>query len=482
MRSRAGLVVLVRRFVVACVVVSVVLAVAFAAADRFAIGAFGKRTTVQIRAGVLAPDVPARPANFLLFGHDEFGNSDTMMVVHVDPAVPVPLLVSFPRDLIVNIPGHGTGQLNSAYPLGGAALLIQTLRDDFHFPIQHFLQVDFATFPKVIDAIGNVKIWFPTAVHDPYIGLDIEHSGCVSLNGTTALAYVRSRHYYVPDNLTHPAPWSWNTPAQQGGQGWTATGSDIDRIPRQQYFLRTLAQTAISRTNDNPLRIIGLVNAVMSHLTTDTALTLNELKALVRTFRRLKPADVQMTTLPWTSDPANPNRVIVKYPDATSVLDQLANFTPPAPFEPKLLNPHKITVDVVNGSGVPGIAGQVLHTLVAAGFRPTGPAGNADRSTYANTEIQWAPKKGAQGITVAFAAGTAHLTQALTTANTHGADVLVIVGRDWNALHHNLTALPGTHHPTTKTQTPTTTTTTPTVDTRFIPTNPKTGGVLVGCP
>ena len=219
MRSGAALIVLLRRFLVACVVVSLVAATAVATADRFAIGAFGKRTTVRLRAGVLAPQIAAQPANFLLFGHDEFGNSDTMMVAHVDPAVPTPLVVSFPRDLIVNIPGHGTGQLNSAYPLGGAALLIQTMQADFHFPIQHFLKVDFATFPKVIDAIGNVKIWFPTAVHDPYIGLNVDQPGCVSLDGPMALAYVRSRHYYVPDKTANPAPWSWNYSAQQGGQG-----------------------------------------------------------------------------------------------------------------------------------------------------------------------------------------------------------------------------------------------------------------------
>ena len=474
----------VRRFATACVVVTVLSASTLVLGDRFGRHEFAKRTTVHLADGVLAPEDPAQPANFLLIGHDAFGNSDTMMVAHVDPAVPIPLVVSFPRDLEVNVPGHGEEQLNAAYPQGGAALLIETLESDFHIPIQHYLQVDFSGFPKIVDAIGKVKVWFPTPVHDPYIGLNIPQRGCVSLDGQTALAYACSRHYYVPDDLADPAPWSWDYPAQQGGQGWTAIGSDLDRIPRQQYLLRTLAQTAITRTGDNPLRIFGLVDAVMTHLTTDQTLTLNDLKALVRSFRDLKPSAVDMTTLPWATDPANPNRVIVKYPDATAVLNQLANFVLPLASLPRLVKPDTVTVRVENGSGVPGVANQVLSMLTAAGFRAAGPATDAASSSYDQTEVRWAPGNGGQGFTAAYATGAKDYRQATAAADTLGSDVLIIVGRDWSTLQHHLTGLPGQ----TKTSSPTTTTTVPTatsttnVDTRYIPVDPKTGGVLVGCP
>ena len=489
MRARFGWQMYLRRVLVALVVVSVVAFGAVALAERFDNQEFAKRTTVHIADGLLAPSTPAKPANFLMFGRDDTGNADTMMIVHVDPAVPTPLLVSFPRDLMVQIPGHGLRQLNSAYGIGGAALLIQTLESDFHIPIQHYLQVDFTTFPKIIDAIGRVDVWFPTPVHDPYIGLNIAHAGCVPLDGPTALAYVRSRHYYVPDDLANPAPWSWDYPAQQGGQGWTTTGSDIDRIPRQQYFLRTIAQAAKNRTNDNPLRIVGLVDAVMTHMTTDQALTLNQLKALVRTFGRLKPATIEMTTLPWEPDPANPNRVVVKYPAATLLLNQLTNFKPPPPFIPIILNPHTISVRVVNGSGVPGIAGRVLNSLVAAGFRSAGPAEDADRSDYARTQIRWSPGLYSKGVTAVYATGAKDFGSAAAKADTLGADILVVVGRDWKTLTRHLTNLPGTKRVTPVTSSTTTTTTTKppptttsTVDRRFIPVDPKTGGVLVGCP
>jgi LCP family protein required for cell wall assembly len=485
MRVSAWLPGFLRRFVIAFVVASLLSVGVLAVVDGYATHEFRKRTTVHLADGVLAPYAPAKPANFLLVGHDDTGNADTMMVIHLDPAEKAPLLVSFPRDLMVEIPGHsGQRQLNSAYGLGGPALLVRTLEKNFHFPIQRFLQVDFATFPQLVDAIGHVKVWFPTPVHDPYIGLDVESPGCVALNGSMSLAYVRSRHYYVPDTITDPAPWSWNYPAQTGGEGWTASGSDIDRIPRQQYFLRTIAQTAVSRTNDDPLRIIDLVDALMTHLTTDENLTLGELKALVRTFRRVQPADVEMTTLPWTPDPDDPNRVVVKYPDAVGLLGQLANFKPPQPFLPVIVNPDTVRVRVVDGSGDPGIAAGVLDDLVAAGFRSAGPVETADRSDYARTEVRWDSAKANEGVTVVYATGAKKFGEATVPADTLGGDVLVIVGRDWTTLRHHLTDLPGTQTTqpgdpgTSTTQLPTTSTTI----SHFQSVDPNTGALLIGCP
>lgn len=474
-----------QRFLVACVLLAIAMGAAVAVGDRYGKSQFAKRTVVHLNGGVLAPPDPAQPANFLLVGHDATGHSDTMMVVHLDPQSRTPLLVSFPRDLIVDIPGHGSGQLNAAIGFGGPDLLIKTFDTYFHIKIQHFMQVDFAGFPQIVNAIGHIKVWFPTPVHDPYIGLNIDRPGCVSLGGAAALAYVRSRHYYVPDNLAHPTPWSWDYPAQSGGQGWTAGGSDIDRIPRQQYFLRTLAQAVISKTSDNPLRIIAAVNAVMADLKTDQTLTFNELKAFVGTFQRVKPANVAMTTVPWQPDPANNNRVVVKYPEATAVLNQLANFTPPKVTLPRIVNPHTVTIRVVNGAGITGLAATVQAALVKAGFRAAGPPANADRSDYTQTQVRYAPGNTSQGATVLYATGARHLGQSPSASDTLGADVLVIVGRDWNTLQQHLTGLTSTRT-TTKTHETVTTQPSPltptSVDRRYIPVDPKTGGVLVGCP
>jgi LCP family protein required for cell wall assembly len=502
MTSALGLFSFLRRFVIALVIVCLLAAGAVALGNHQGRQEFNQRHVVQIGSGILTPQRPAQPANYLLIGHDATGNSDTMMVVHVDPAKPTPLVVSFPRDLMVNIPGHGEGQLNSAIGIGGPSLLIQTFKSYFNVPISHFLQVDFSTFPEIIGAIGKVNVWFPTPVHDPYIGLDVEQSGCVSLDGTSALAYVRSRHYYVPKDLTHPAPWHWNyapnIPASRsrGGEGWVALGSDVERIPRQQYFLRTVAQTAISRTDDNPTRILGLVSAVMKHLTTDQTLTYNELTALVRTFHKVQPRSVEMTTIPWTTDPANPSRVVVRYPDAQGLLFRLASFTAQKPFLPPLANPATVRVRVVNGSGIPNLGNVALTQFVQAGFRAAGPVDDVTGAPYARTQVRWGADKEVQGITVEYATGSKHAGQAAKATDTTGVDVLVVVGRDWNNLSHHFpspspkskatpprstsatTVAPGS----TGAASTTTSTTIPAYEKNYIPVDPKTGGVLVGCP
>jgi hypothetical protein len=127
----------------------------------------------------------------------------------------------------------------------------------------------------------------------------------------------------------------------------------------------------------------------------------------------------------------------------------------------------------------------VLQSLVGAGFRSAGPAINADRATYARTQVRWVSGKANEGVTVVYATGAKAFGQATAPADTFGGDVLVIVGRDWTTLTHHLSGLPGTRptrpaHPTTTstTQAPTTSTTL----NRFLPVDPKTGGLLVGCP
>jgi LCP family protein required for cell wall assembly len=479
-----------RRLGIACLVVAVIAAGVLSLGDKAGKHEFGKRHVVHLDDGILAPVKPAQPANYLLIGHDATGNSDTMMVIHVDPAVPTPLLVSFPRDLVVQIPGHGRGQLNSAIGSGGIPLLIETFKTYFNIPINHFLQVDFASFPDIVSAIGgHVSLWFPTPVHDPYIGLNIEKAGCVALDPQMALAYARSRHYYVPDDLQNPAPWVWNYPAQTGGQGWTAFGGgrDIERIPRQQYFLRTLAQAAVNRTDDNPLKLFGLIPAVMSHLTTDQSLTLAELKSLVNTFRKLKPADIEMTTLPWMQDPGNGNRLIVDFSKANTLLFRLANFQPTKPFLPPLVNASTVRVKVVNGSGIAGLGARALGQMVAAGFTSVGPAVDADRSNYARTLVRWGPNDDVKGVTVTYATGAKQSGQALKATDTLGAEVLVVVGRDWDSLEHHFakavtTTTKPTHTSTTAPSATTTTTVSGGADSRFLPVDPKTHGVLVGCP
>jgi hypothetical protein len=315
------------------------------------------------------------------------------------------------------------------------------------------------------------------------------------LNGDQALAYARSRHYYVPDNLKNPAPWQWNYQTSTGGQGWTATGSDLDRIPRQQYFLRTISQAAIDKTGNDPLKIPGLLDAIFKNLAHDQTLKYQELNSLALSFYGLNPARVQMMTLP--NVPATgrwAQHVIAKYPDASLVLAQLkAVVIPPVPL-PVPLPQREVTLRVVNGSGIPHLAAKALGQLTAAGFKTKWAPEDASRDNFTRTQIRYAPGKSLDGYSVGLATGSGNVVQGLTRKDTDGADVLVIAGRDWDKLKHNFNyaisksrTTTSTHpkHTPTSTHAPTSTTTTTapklTVDTRFVPVNRRTGGPLVGC-
>lgn len=501
-----------RRFAIACLVVSLVATGGVLAGEAFARKSFEDSRKVHVPNLVRAQ--PGQPANYLLIGSDtrqlgdsSFGpaadapgqRSDVMMVLHIDPASRTGRLVSFPRDLVVQIPGHGRDLLNAAYSLGGAngaALVIQTLEENFPpLKINHYIEVNFKGFENIVNAIGRIHLYFPTPVHDPYSGLNVDTMGCVSADGAMALAYARSRHYYVPKDLKNPAPWHWNyAPAANGGntggQGWIATGTDLDRIPRQQYFLRTISQAAIDKTAANPTKLIGLLDAVKNNFTRDTTLTFDEMKALIRTFNGLNPRTVRMETLPVVSAPPPFQNNVVATDAAEGIIQSLMQFGSPNPAVAHPPPPSQVHIRVVNGSGDPNAGQLALDQLRLAGFQVSGSAAPGDRSNYEHTQIRYAPGKYAEGYTTLLAVGTLNLIEGISIDNTLGADVLVVVGRDYPQLRPvtgTTTSSPfasSTTAPTSTTTTTATTTSVPraTVDTRFVPVDPRTNAPLVGCP
>ncbi len=463
----------------------------------------------------VVPAKPGEPANYLLIGSDTRAipgfneqeapgaRSDVMMVLHVDPRNRTGLLVSFPRDLVVALPNGRHGLLNSAFSLYGEArgpeTVITTLETNFPpLRINHYLEVNFDGFRDIVNAIGSVKLWFPTPVHDPYSGLNVTKAGCVSLNGDGALAYARSRHYFIPRDLENPAPWQWNPDpnlpedAFRGGRGWIEDPlEDLDRIPRQQYFLRTLARTAIDKTAGNPTKLIGLLDAVKNNFTHDDTLKFDELKALVRTYNKLDPARVDMETLPVTEATGQWRGHVVATDGAIVLIEKLMFWGQASPPVPRLLPPEQVNVKVVDGSGVPGLADRALQQFEAAGFHVTN-AGVADRTTYDGTQIRYAPDKYSEGATVASAISTMNLLPAIDVQNTLGADVLVVIGRDYDTLRHRFPGSATAASTATTLPQSSSTVTTPTtvqqptpvqqVNTKFVPVDPKDRGPLVGCP
>jgi LCP family protein required for cell wall assembly len=492
-----------RRFAVAIVSVTLI-ATAFVAAvivvEQNTLGDFKK---IHLPDNVLAAGEAGAPANYLIVGSDtragndtpedeqaygpddHAGLSDVMMVVHLVPSTGSAFVVSFPRDTEVDIPGHGTDKLNAAYAIGGPALLIKTFQETFGIPIQHYLAVDFQGFEKIANAIGSVKIYFPTAARDFYSNLR-QDRGCNALNGEQALAYARSRHYAIPrEGVTNPDP--------QNDADWVEDPlADLNRIKRQQYFLRSLGETALDNGASNPLVALRLARAVVDSLSGDDGLTDRDIKRLVRTFRGLDPATVEMITLPVAQESPPNGPLLPQFPEAQPVLDRLKDLSQPVRL-PQLAEPEDVRVVVVDGSGTEGRATELSERLTDRGFVDGG-VGDADVTDFAKTQVRYAPGHAVDGLTVALYIGTSNVAEAESTTLKFGdenltGDVIVVVGKDYPKLPPGLLDRPSTNATTTtakrgsSTSTSSTTTTTIDVpDTRYVPVATEGLKPLVGCP
>ena len=100
--------------------------------------------------------------NILLFGADMMDEgtqrSDTMMLVSIDNKTDTIRLVSFLRDMYVEIPGYGMNKLNSAFSFEGAPLAMQTIENNFRINIDKYILVDTTQFENIIDKMGGVHI------------------------------------------------------------------------------------------------------------------------------------------------------------------------------------------------------------------------------------------------------------------------------------------------------------------------------------
>src|SRR6187200_2658908 len=159
----------VHRFLVALIIGCVFVGALVIGADLVATSKIAK-----MREADIDPRLLTEGGNYLIIGSDtrafidsqkdaeHFGDkqtqtgqrSDTMMIAHIDPGKETGILVSFPRDLWVDIPGHGTSKLNAAFAFGGPQLAIATIEQQFDIPISHYLEVDFAGFREIVNAIG----------------------------------------------------------------------------------------------------------------------------------------------------------------------------------------------------------------------------------------------------------------------------------------------------------------------------------------
>jgi LCP family protein required for cell wall assembly len=201
------------------------------------------------------------------------------------PALDEVKLMSIPRDTYVDIPGNvanvsGDNRINTAFD-SGPTLLVETIEKSFHLQINDYAEVNFPGFQGMVDAVGGIGLDFTYPVRDAYSDLGITTTGCQLVNGTQALALVRSRHLYYYDS------GSWQEDY----------GSDWSRIQRQDAFFRALLPKLRTITT-NPGALNSFLGAATKNVAIDETVSEGELLGLARNFSGLSSSHFSSETLP----------------------------------------------------------------------------------------------------------------------------------------------------------------------------------------
>jgi LCP family protein required for cell wall assembly len=217
------------------------------------------------------------------------GRSDTMLIIHLSKSRDRAYIISLPRDSLVVIPEHVSssdkktiipdrkGKLNSAFSYGGAPLLIETIERATSIKIDHYVEVSFAGFAGIVDALGGIEVCTKVDIDDPKSHLVLS-AGVHTLNGIEALKFVRTRDF--------------------DGRG------DIGRMQRQQQFMSAVLNKATSSgTLLNPFKVKNFINASLASVKLDSGLAPDDLLTLAKQMKNLSSGNVRTLTVPLS----NPN-------------------------------------------------------------------------------------------------------------------------------------------------------------------------------
>lgn len=209
--------------------------------------------------------------NVLILGLDsreQVCRADTVMLLTLNNKTGSLNIASIPRDMRVNIPGHGLDKINHAYAYGEVALTKQVVEDFLDVHIDHYITTDFEGFVNIVDALGGIELEVEKEM--TYKGIDVDinlQPGYQPLNGEKALEYVR-----------------WRSDAE----------ADLGRVKRQQKFLKTLLQELIAYKNI--LKFPRLLPEIAENIKTD--LDLNQAIKLANRLKSVEVEEINTFTLP----------------------------------------------------------------------------------------------------------------------------------------------------------------------------------------
>lgn len=364
-------------------------------------------------------DVPEKdePINVLILGVDakdekssKNARTDTMMLATFNPASKKVNVISIPRDSRVVIRGHkGMDKINHAHAYGGPDLSMKTVKDLLGIPVHYYVRIDYRALGKIVDDLGGVEIDVPMNMKysdptaDPPLKIDLK-KGVQVLNGDKAMQFVRFRKGYADQ--------------------------DLGRIKAQQNFLKALADRLLQP--QTIVKLPNLIKTFSNYVSTDMPVS-------VMTSYGLKVNGIKMEDITTITLPGQPKTVssISYYIPDTGKIETLMNELYHEGYKNTQqvnksadLNEFKsdVTIEVLNGSGISGVATDVSNKLKAEGYNIV----NVDTVKgikYNQTHIYDRKNKASEAAKIAKLLGVKNVEKDIHEQAE--ADITIIVGSDY---------------------------------------------------
>ena len=389
-----------------------------------AAGGFGIYDDVAVSAGGLAandtgqtrlaslppPFAGASRLRLVLMGADdrpgEVGRSDTLMVLWLNPSQNRGAIMSIPRDLRCDIPGHGSTKVNHSYAYGGPKLTLETVQLLLGVPLDGYLKVNFEGFVKAVDTLGGVDL-LVRDVEGRGRGMNYDDNwghlhvhltpGMHHMDGMTAMGFCRYRK------------------SNYGGLG----DGDLGRAERQQQFLRAVLEQKLRVTNLPAL--MRASSEIMGCL--DTSLSWRECADLARVLKGMASTDLKTVTIPVTDAMEGGIYYSHLLPDAFSrMLDDIDDHLSGQPVALR-------AVVVKDGTQQAGVAAAAAKLLTEAGF--TIVTSQPTTKAVATTKVLYPAGQKDMATAAALALGAGEAEELGEEPPATAANLQVILGADY---------------------------------------------------
>ncbi|MEU1898701.1 LCP family protein [Nocardiopsis dassonvillei] len=357
---------------------------------------------------------------------------DVLVVVSINVDEGGVTMVNMPRDLMVPMPdcpanGENPGvtagtvdQLNHAMTYGGMDCQGNTVETVTDIHLDHMVMVDFAGFQDIVQSIGGIEMCVPEPIDDPKAHITLD-AGMQTLNGEEALGLARSR-------------------------ASTEQGSDLNRIENQQRMMGAILRKVTSgEIMSSPATLYDFMGSVTDSLVTDDGFTVDQMTELAISMREVDLGRMRMVTAPVLEAPSDPNKLVLNEGPAQELFSAVASGDALPEEEggdggsggegseeaaEPAVEPADVSVRVLNGTGITGLASQVGTLLTEQGFNVTGEGDPVER-TPAVTTIYHGPDQLAQAEELASALSVAQLEE----VPDFGPELELVMGaQDWDGL------------------------------------------------